>query len=240
MEVRCETKTKDNVFVGVVVAVQYKVRDDAVSAAYYKLTDVRSQMTSYVNDVVRSAVPRMDLDEAFASKGLVADAVRDQLTSLMGEYGFVINAALVIDLDPDPSVKYAMNQILAQTKIREANAENAEAEKILIVKAAEAEAEARYLSGLGVARQRKAIIDGLRETVDSFSEEVQGTSASDIMDLLLITQYFDMVKDIEVKNVAGSTMFLPHGPQAVEQLRSDLMSSFSGRRSELEAKLRGL
>lgn len=226
MEVRCETKTKDNVFVSVCVAIQYKVRDDAVSAAYYKLTDVRSQMTSYVNDVVRSAIPRMELDEAFASKGVVADAVKEQLTSLMSEYGFEIRAALVIDLDPNTTVKQAMNNILAQTKIREAQSETAEAEKILLVKAAEADAESRYLSGLGVARQRKAIIDGLRETVDSFSREVKGAGAKEVMDLLLVTQYFDMIKEIGMKNTAGSTLFLPHGPQAVETLRADLKDSF--------------
>lgn len=237
MEVRCETKTKDNVFVNIVVAIQYKVRDDNVPSAFYKLTDVRSQMTSYVNDVVRSSIPRMDLDEAFESKGTVADAVRDQLADLMGEYGFEIKAALVIDLDPNNAVKFAMNDILAQTKIREANAERAEAEKILIVKAAEADAEARYLSGLGVARQRKALIDGLKETVEGFSKDVKGCSQKDVMDLLLITQYFDMIKDIGTKNTAGSTMFLPHGPQAVEQLRKDLYSSFNAEKVALTERL---
>lgn len=228
LEVGCETKTRDNVFVKVLVAIQYKVMDEKVSSAFYKLTDVRSQITAYVYDVVRSSIPKMDLDDAFASKSTVADSVRDQLSALMGEYGFSIVAALVIDLDPNQYVKAAMNDINAQSRLRVANSEKADAEKILLVKAAEADAEAKYLSGVGVSKQRKALVDGLRETVNTFSHEVEGCSAKDVMDLLLVTQYFDMIKEVGIRNTGGSTLFLPHGPSAVTSLREDLKLSFTG------------
>jgi regulator of protease activity HflC (stomatin/prohibitin superfamily) len=91
--------------------VQYKVVEDKVPSAYYKLTDPKSQIRSYVYDVVRSAIPRLELDDAFASKYEVADAVKNQLSVLMSEYGYEIIAALVIDLDPNPHVKAAMNEI---------------------------------------------------------------------------------------------------------------------------------
>lgn len=115
--------------------------------------------------------------------------------------------------------------MLASQRLREAAAEKAEAEKILQVKAAEAEAESKYLSGLGVAKQRKAIVDGLRDTVTVFSHDVNGTGPKDVMDLLLLTQYFDMIREIGQKR-AGNTLFLPHGPHSIETLRSDLKSSF--------------
>lgn len=223
LEVKCETKTKDNVFVSVIVAILYNVIADKVNDAYYKLTDVRSQITSYVFDVVRSTIPRMELDQAFASKDEVAVAVKDQLTTLMQEYGFEIKTALVIDLDPNAHIKASMNDINAQARLREANSERADAEKILMVKAAEADAEARYLSGLGVAKQRKALMEGLRETVNTFSTEVDGTTSSDVMNLLLVTQYFDMIKELGNKNKAGASVFLPHGPAAINKLRHDLM-----------------
>jgi regulator of protease activity HflC (stomatin/prohibitin superfamily) len=117
------------------------------------------------------------------------------------------------------------NYSIASQRLREAAAEKAEAEKILQVKAAEAEAESKYLSGLGVAKQRRAIMDGLRDTVAGFSEEVQGAGAKDVMDLLLITQYFDMIRDIGHKR--NNVLFLPHGPRSVEQLRNDLASTFN-------------
>ena len=110
-EVSCETKSKDNVFVTVVVAVQYKVVDSKVPSAHYKLTDPSAQIRSYVFDVIRSSLPRMDLDDAFASKNDLAEAVKTQLQHLMAEYGYEIIAALVVDLEPDRHVKAAMNEI---------------------------------------------------------------------------------------------------------------------------------
>jgi len=228
LDVICDTKTKDNVFVHVVVAIQYKVVDSKVPSAYYKLTDPAAQIRSYVFDVIRSSLPRLELDEAFASKDEVASAVRNQLANQMSEYGYEIIAALVVDLDPDVQVKNAMNQINAAARLREAAAEKAEAEKILQVKAAEAEAESKYLSGLGVAKQRKAIVDGLRDTVNAFSSDVEGSGAKDVMDLLLVTQYFDMLKEVGLRGKQQNTIFIPHGPMAVKKLHEDLQGTFSG------------
>eukprot|EP00607_Mallomonas_marina_P010536 CAMPEP_0182418280 /NCGR_PEP_ID=MMETSP1167-20130531/2755_1 /TAXON_ID=2988 /ORGANISM="Mallomonas Sp, Strain CCMP3275" /LENGTH=286 /DNA_ID=CAMNT_0024592423 /DNA_START=46 /DNA_END=906 /DNA_ORIENTATION=+ len=226
LDVSCDTKTKDNVFVKVVVSVQYRVVESKVPSAYYKLTDHRAQITSYVFDVIRSAVPRLELDEAFASKESVAETVKSQLSNQMSEYGYEILVALVTDLNPDQAVKNAMNEINAASRLREAAKEKAEAEKILLVKAAEADADSKYLSGLGVARQRKAIVDGLKSTVNEFSEQVPGASASDVMDLLLLTQYFDMMKDVGGKGKSNGSIFLPHGPQAINDLRQQLKHSF--------------
>ena len=110
--------------------------------------------------------------------------------------------------------------------MREAFAEKAEAEKILQVKSAEADAESKYLSGLGVAKQRKAIVDGLKDTVNGFASEIDGVGPQDVMYLLLVTQYFDMMKDVGGKSKTGNTLFLPHGPQAIAQLRDEMKTSF--------------
>ena len=107
----CETKTKDNVFVQVEVSVQYRVIPEAVVSAFYKLTDHKQQIKSYVFDVIRSTVPKMELDTAFESKTVIADAVKDQLAHLMVEYGYEILVALVTELMPEPKVKNAMNEI---------------------------------------------------------------------------------------------------------------------------------
>lgn len=119
LDVICETKTKDNVFVQVGVAVQYRVLVDAAYDAYYRLTDPRNQIQSYVFDVVRSTVPRMDLDEAFVSKDEVASAVLHQLRDVMKEYGYEIRTTLVTDLSPDNRVKASMNEINASRRLKE-------------------------------------------------------------------------------------------------------------------------
>lgn len=219
--VECETKTKDNVFVNVVVSVQYQIIRDKVKEAAYRLTNPQQQIRAYVFDVVRSTVPQMELDTAFESKDTVAQNVKQQLTHAMEEYGYVIHQALVTDLSPDNRVRSAMNEINSNKRMKEAATEKAEAEKILLVKAAEADAESKYLSGVGVAKQRKAIVDGLRDSVSEFSDAVQGAGAKDVISLLVITQYFDMLDNIGT-NSKGSTLFVPHSPNSVVSLQAQL------------------
>jgi regulator of protease activity HflC (stomatin/prohibitin superfamily) len=208
LDVSVETKTKDNVFVMVIVSVQYRVIRSKVQAAYYKLTDPRSQIRSYVFDTVRSTVPRMELDEAFESKEEVALSVKNHLAAEMEVFGYEIIQALVVDLNPDQTVKRSMNEINASKRLREASQYRADAEKITLVKAAEADAESKYLSGLGVAKQRKAIVSGLQESVHEFQSRVTGTSAKDVLSLLMMTQYFDMLMSVGTREKT-TTIFTP-------------------------------
>eukprot|EP00877_Chromochloris_zofingiensis_P007450 jgi/Chrzof1/2959/Cz12g06030.t1 len=196
LDVRCETKTRDNVFVTLVVSVQYQVRKEQIYDAYYKLTNSHSQISSYVFDVVRAGVPKMNLDDVFLEKEAIARSIREELTKSMGTFGYEILQALVNDIAPAQKVKEAMNDINAAQRLRQAAIEKAEAAKVKVVKDAEAEAEAKYLQGAGVARQRQAIISGLRESVKDFSTTVTGVSSKDVLELMLITQYFDMLRDV--------------------------------------------
>ena len=143
LDVYCETKTKDNVFVRVAVAVQYRVLTESAYAAFYTLTDPRGQIQSYVFDVIRSTIPKMELDESFASKAEIAANVRESLTQVMTDYGYEIRNTLVTDISPDSKVKASMNEINASRRLKEAASHKAEADKTKQVKAAEAEAEAR-------------------------------------------------------------------------------------------------
>jgi len=191
----------------------------------YKLTDAPAQIRAYVYDVIRSTVPKLTVDEAFENKTHLADEIKSSLQKIMAGYGYTITNALVTDLRPDDRVKAAMNEINANRRLRMASTYEAEAQKITQVKAAEAEAESKYLSGVGVARQRSAIVDGLRSSIVEFSDAVDGTGPKDVMNLLLLTQYFDMLKD--VSSVGANTMYISHGPAAVGdihgQLREGLM-----------------
>ncbi|KAH9322577.1 hypothetical protein KI387_017216, partial [Taxus chinensis] len=228
LDVRCETKTKDNVFVTVVASVQYRALIEKASEAFYKLSDTRGQIQAYVFDVIRSSVPKMNLDDVFEQKGEVAKAVEEELEKAMSNYGFEIVQTLIVDIEPDEHVKRAMNEINAAARMRVATKERAEAEKILQIKRAEGEAESKYLSGLGIARQRQAIVDGLRESVLAFSGNVPGTSAKDVMDMVLVTQYFDTMKEIGAHS-KSSSVFIPHGPGAVhdvvQQIRDGLLQA---------------
>ena len=172
---------------------------------------------------MRSTVPRNTLEEAYAAKDTIAQAVKEALNHQMSEYGYTILQTLVTDMTPELRVKNSFNEINASRRMREALQEKAEGDKILQVKAAEADAESKYLSGVGVARQRAAIIDGLRDSISDFSSQIAGTTPKDVMDLLLLTQYFDMLKDVG-QHGAGKTLFLSHAPDSVTQLQEKLHS----------------
>ena len=221
MNVRCETKTADNVFCTVELAIMYKVVPEKVSDAFYRLRDPQTQIRAFVFDVVRGTLPKLELDAAFVSKNDIADACETQLKEKMTNFGYSIVNVLVTDLEPDARVKSSMNDINAASRLRIAAGEKAEGDKILAVKSAEADADSKYLSGQGVARQRKAVVDGLRASVSSFAEEVPGATSSDVLDLLLVTQYFDMLKEVG-EHSKVSSMFIDHTPTAVADLRANL------------------
>lgn len=225
LDVQIETKTKDNVFVQAVVSVQYEVQKEKTYEAYYKLTNPKAQITAYVFDVVRSTVPKIILDDVFDSKDMIASAVKNELSKIMPSYGYNILQTLVTDLSPDLKVKNAMNEINAAQRIRQAATDKAEAEKILAVKAAEADAESKYLQGMGISRQRQAIVGGLQESVVSFTGNVGGISAKDVLEIMMMTQYFDMMKDLGEKS-ASNCIFIPHSPSTVNDISGQLRNAF--------------
>lgn len=221
LDVKAETKTKDNVFVTVIVSVQYFILPAKVYEAFYKLNSPAVQINSYVFDTIRARVPKITLDELFEKKEEIAMAVKEELNETMIDFGFEILNSLVTDIEPDQKVKEAMNEINAAQRLRVAATEKGEAEKIIKVKAAEADAESKALQGRGIANQRMAIIDGLKESVDDFQKSIPGSSAQDVMNLVLMTQYFDTLKEIGADSKTN-TLLIPHGPGAMNNLADQL------------------
>jgi regulator of protease activity HflC (stomatin/prohibitin superfamily) len=216
-----ETKTSDNVFVTIPISVQTRVYADKVEEAFYRLTDPALQIKSYVEQVVLGHVPSMKLDEVFSGQAKIAQAVKSELDTDMSAFGYEIVNVLVTDIIPDPKVKQAMNDINAAQREQAAASAKGEAEKILVVKQAEAEAESKELQGKGIANQRKAIVEGLRSSIEEFKGAVTDVSTSEVMNLVLITQYFDTLKSIG-ENDKTNTLFLSHAPGAVKDIASQI------------------
>lgn len=227
LPVEVETKTADNVFVKIAVAVQYRVLEGSEADATYKLADHEGQIQSYVLDVVRAKVPRMNLDEVFEKKDDIGSAVKSELDLSMKTYGFEIPNALVTDVNPAENVKAAMNEINTQQRLQVAAAAKGEANKILVVKNAEAEAESKRLQGEGIAKQRQAIVGGLRESIAAFKESVGAVSEHEVLNLVLMTQYFDTLKEIGV-NSGAKVILMPHSPAGMgdvaEQIRTAIVA----------------
>jgi regulator of protease activity HflC (stomatin/prohibitin superfamily) len=223
IQLTMETKTKDNVFVTIPISVQNRVRPEKVFDAYYKLSDPIQQIQSYVEQVILGHVPGMTLDEVFASQSSIAAAVKQELDADMAGFGYEIVNVLVTDIVPDAKVKSAMNDINAAQREQVAANARGEAEKILVVKKAEAEAQSKALQGQGIANQRKAIIEGLQGSIEQFQKSV-GASTSEVMQLVMVTQYFDTIKSIGESDKTN-TLFLSHSPGAVRDISDQILQS---------------
>jgi regulator of protease activity HflC (stomatin/prohibitin superfamily) len=231
LEVNIESKTKDNVFVTVPVAVQYVIKEDQVVDAYYRLSNPENQIRSYVFDTVRSALSGLELDEAFESKDDIARSVENTLSERMREFGFNIVNTLVQDISPDQRVRDSMNSINAAQRDRVAAQSLAEADKIKRVTQAEAEAESKRLQGEGVAAQRKAIAMGIAEQYEMLRKVGIESSAEQ---LLLMTQYFDTMQDV-ARNGKSNVLFLPSNPGTVgsmgEEIRTAMLEAQAAQES---------
>src|SRR3984885_2234934 len=228
-EFAVETKTHDNVFVQIPVSVQYQILDDKIYDAFYKLSAPQKQIESFVFSSILGHVPKLTLDETFEQQSGISINVKTELDTTMSGFGYNILNALVTDIIPDVKVKTAMNDINAAQRAQVAAQARGEAEKILKVKQAEAEAESKALQGKGIAAERQAIIDGLRASIENFRESVPGSTAEDVMALVLLTQYFDTLRDIGTKG-GSSTIFLPNNPGAANDFQTQILAGLKGSR----------
>ncbi|WP_179333973.1 SPFH domain-containing protein [Winogradskyella costae] len=224
LDVIIETKTLDDVFVKLKVSVQYKVVTERVYDAFYKLDYPHDQITSYVFDVVRAEVPKMKLDDVFVKKDDIALAVKAELNDAMMDYGFDIIRTLVTDIDPDPQVKIAMNRINAADREKTAAQYEGDAQRILIVEKAKAEAESKRLQGQGIADQRREIARGLEESVDVLNRV--GINSQEASALIVVTQHYDTLQAIG-SETNSNLILLPNSPQAGSQMLNDMVASFT-------------
>ena len=224
LDVVVETKTKDDVFVKLKVSVQFKVIKEKVYDAFYKLDNPGDQITSFIFDVVRAEVPKLILDDVFLKKDDIAIAVKSELQEAMTEYGFQIIKTLVTDIDPDAQVKESMNRINASEREKVAAQFEGEAQKILIVEKAKAEAESKRLQGQGIADQRREIARGLEDSVKVLNGvDINSQEASA---LIVVTQHYDTLQSVGAE--ANSNLILmPNSPQAGSEMLNNMVASFT-------------
>ncbi|WP_407636825.1 SPFH domain-containing protein [Allofrancisella guangzhouensis] len=227
LDIIAETKTRDNVFVHMKVSVQFLVEEARAVDAFYKLTNARAQMESYVFDVIRSSLPRMSLDESFENKDAIALDIKKELSEEMSAYGYTIIKSLVVDINPEENVKRSMNEINAAQRQLEATKAKAEAEKLIKIKEAEGQKESMKLLGEGIAEQRKAIARGLRVSIEDVKEGTNGSISSEyISSLVMMYQYLDTLENM-TKSGKSNVIFTPNSPKGFNNLTSEMISALS-------------
>ena len=224
LDVVVETKTKDDVFVKIKVSVQFKVIKEKVYDAFYKLDNPGDQITSFIFDVVRAEVPKLILDDVFLKKDDIAIAVKAELQDAMTEYGFQIIKTLVTDIDPDAQVKESMNRINASEREKVAAQFEGEAQKILIVEKAKAEAESKRLQGQGIADQRREIARGLEDSVKVLNGV--NINSQEASALIVVTQHYDTLQSVGAES-NSNLILLPNSPQAGSEMLNNMVASFT-------------
>ncbi len=222
MDQSVTTKTVDNVFVNLNVSVQYRVDDKNIAASFYELSSPETQIRAYVEDNIRNAVPTLTLDDAFVQKDKIANDVEQTLRESMAQFGFVIIRTLITDIEPDAAVRDAMNSINESQRRKEAARELAEADKITVVVKAEAEAEQAKLHGVGIANQRKAIVDGLHQSFEELKQD--GMTESEIMSIILTEQYLDVLSRF-ADSPNMKVLMMPSEIDAVGDMRQSIIAS---------------
>jgi len=222
LDVIVETKTKDDVFVHLKISVQFLIQKDHVYDAFYKLQNPHEQITAFIFDVVRAEVPKMILDDVFVKKEEIALAIQRDLKQAMLNYGYDIIKALVTDIDPDENVKIAMNRINAAEREKVAAQHEGDAQRILIVERAKAEAESKRLQGKGIADQRREIARGLEESVDVLNRA--GINSQEASALIVITQHYDTLQSIG-SDTNSNLILLPNNPNAASSMLNDMVTS---------------
>ncbi|MFT4694170.1 MAG: regulator of protease activity HflC (stomatin/prohibitin superfamily) [Francisella sp.] len=231
LEIVAETKTKDNVFVHMKVSVQFLVEEAKATDAFYKLTNARAQMESYVFDVIRSSLPRMTLDDSFENKDSIAMDIKKELSEEMSNYGYTIIKSLVVDINPEENVKRSMNEINAAQRQLEATKAKAEADKIVKIKEAEGQKESMKLLGEGIAEQRKAIAKGLRKSIEDVKEGTDESMSNEyISSLVMMYQYLDTLENM-TKNGKSNVIFTPNSPKGFNNLSNEMISALSAAKS---------
>ena len=222
-EMTVETKTADNVFVTMNIATQYRVNEQSIKDAYYKFMNPGEQIKAYIEDALRSAVPKLTLDDVFEKKDEIALEVQKTVAEEMQTYGYIIVKTLITKVEPDAEVKQSMNEINAAQRKQDASQMLANANKIQVVTAAEAEAEKDRLHGVGIAEQRKAIVDGLAQQITEIKKLGVALDEEQIMAILLTNQYLDTLNQFAAGG--NSTIFLPSGAEGAESLRTQILSA---------------
>jgi regulator of protease activity HflC (stomatin/prohibitin superfamily) len=221
-----ETKTKDNVFVKIPVNVQYFIIPESVENAFYKLSNPKAQIESYVYNVILGHVPGMILDDVFLKQSEIAVDVKTQLEASMRPFGYGISKVLITDVIPDDRVKASMNSINAALRDQEAAKAQGEAKRILMVAQAEAEKQAKVLQGEGIAGEREAVAKGLQKSILEIKDAVPGVSETDVLAILALTQHYDTLKAIGASD-HSNTILVPHTPDAVGALMAQLRNTFA-------------
>jgi regulator of protease activity HflC (stomatin/prohibitin superfamily) len=222
VDLKMETKTKDNVFVAIPVSVQYSISPLKIFEAVYTMANPKGQMESIVNNILLGHIPSMEFDEVYSSQPQIAMWVKSELDKEMAPVGYTINRVLVTDIVPSAAVRDAMDNINIANRNQVSAKAQGEADRIKVVAAANAQAEAKQLQGQGIANERIAIAKGFKEAIDMIKESAN-MPGEDAYAMLLFTNWTDMLSAVGTSQ-NSTVVFVPSGPSGLLDFQQQMMN----------------
>lgn len=188
-------KTSDNVFLGLPVAVQYKADEEPAGTvkAFYELAEPEEQISSFILNNVRQSAAKMTLEELFQNRDHLQKVVLEELANRFSNFGYIIDAVLVDQPQPSAEVQESFNRVIASQRLLEAAKNEGEAQRIKMVKSAEAEAESKKLQGEGIANMRKAIAEGIEASMGKIKKAAPGLNDAQVLGFLTDTNRLDTI-----------------------------------------------
>lgn len=193
---KLKLKTKDNLFIEYPVTLQIKVIHPF--KACYELENPRSQILSYVGNFIRSEVGKHEFMAIYGIRDELENEVLEHLGDKIKSFGWEIVAVLVDEPNPSAEVRRSYDAVNESLRNLEAAKNNAEANKIKLVKDAEAQKEAKRLYGEGIASQREAIAQGFSQSVYKISQSMEVSPELAAAFLVQMTK-FDTIRDSSEK-----------------------------------------
>ena len=199
-----DVKTEDNVTIGLDISAQYHVdyslgnnpMESGIFKSYYMLQEPVEQMKDFITDALRSSIPTYSLDEVFAKKDDIAKDVNATVSEQMAAYGFTLVSTLITRISLPKEVEDSTEAL--------------------------AEAESMEKAGEGIANQRKAIAQGIKDSLETIKES--GVTPQEANELFMFTQWADMMGRF-AESDKGSTVVLPNDFKSTASMFEQMLAA---------------
>ncbi|MDD5770294.1 MAG: SPFH domain-containing protein [Candidatus Gracilibacteria bacterium] len=195
--------TSDNVTVYVGLNVVFFVQDDkndttdgSIYKSVYSINDPRTLMASTIDEQLRAMVSTFGHKEIFNKREEIGQSIEENLREKLSQFGYTLDSIQVRSIKLEANVTAAMNKVVESSKLKEAAQNEGEAEKIMQVKRAEADKEAKILIGQGMAGQRMEIAKGFKESVDLIMSSDKSLTGDKILKFLLDSSRIETLGNI--------------------------------------------
>lgn len=224
--IRGSYPSKDKVIVDVATNLIYAVDSgpDGIKKFTYTLSNRDQSIGAIIENSLRTYIAKETHEGILEKKEELASHIRNDLEVQFSDWGMLISSFQITEVTFPATITQAMSEVVASEQLKKAAENKGEATKIQAVKVAEGEKERKRLQGEGIALERQAISEGLKESIE-IVRGATGQNSAEILALLTLTQYLDTLKSIGLTE-NSKIIFMDTNVNKTPDLMQQLMASF--------------